>query len=615
LHKRDTIGEGERAGNPRSNTGKPYSHAVQFYEDEAALLEKLGEFAGSTLGAGGSCLVIGSAEHRRRLTDRLQAWNFDVAGVMAAGRLLSLDADEMLKRFMVATRPDPPLFAAAIEPLLARAKSALRRPDAPVAAFGEMVALLWQQARYPAALQLEKLWNELIHRHAFSLLCAYPISCFMGESQHELFAQVCREHTQVFPTERYTSLNNEGERMRMVSGLQQRAAQVHSMLEERERAIAQRQYAEEKLWRSEEFARKVVESGSDCVKVLDLAGRLEYISPACKTALGADDLCTVLGREWVGFWREEDRFRVRAALDVARAGGVGCFQADSVTGKETRRFWDVRITPARGRDGQIERLIAVSRDLTELRQAQQIALQAEKVAVAGRMAATIAHEINNPLEAVTNFLFLARTTPGMPEEAARHLEIADRELTRVAQIAQKTLGFYRDTSRNKWVSISELVDDVTLIYDRKLRRKQMHLKLDVDPGLKVFAKQGELKQVLSNLLANAIDASSPHSTILLRAQASLKWTNGHEPGTRITVADYGTGMTPDVQKRIFMPFFTTKSDIGTGLGLWVTKSLIEHQGGYLHFRSRQGLHSGTVMSFFVPAAPHVEPGESLPNAA
>ena len=615
MHTLNAIGEWNPAGISRSSGPESCSHAVQFYEDQASLLQKLGELAGSTLGTGGSCVVIASAEHRAALAERLREWDIDIARSAAAGRFLCLDAQEMLKRFMVSGRPDPLRFAAAIEPVLERARASLRSRDGSVAAFGEMVALLWQEGSYQAALQLEKLWNDLIRKHAFSLLCAYPISCFAGESQQEWFAKVCGEHSQVLAAESYTSLSDEGQRMRMVSALQQKASLVHSMLQEREQAIAQRRHAEEKLWRSEEFARKVVESGADCVKVLDLEGRLEYISPAGKEALEIDDLCTVLGRDWAGFWREEDRPRVQAALAAARAGGVGSFQADFVTVKGTRRYWDVRITPARGRDGEIERLIAVSRDLTELRQAQQIAIQAEKLAAAGRMAATIAHEINNPLEAVTNFIYLARTTPGIQETVARNLEIADRELTRVAHIAQKTLGFYRDTSKSKWISASELVDDVTQVYERKLRQKQMDLKVDVDPAVKVYAKQGELKQALSNLLANAIDASPREATILVRAQASFKWTNGHEPGIRITVADHGSGMSAEVQKRIFVPFFTTKSDVGTGIGLWVTKSLIEQQGGYLHFRSRQGSRSGTVMSFFVPVAPHGQNPESLPAAA
>jgi PAS domain S-box-containing protein len=607
VHTLNGVGdERDVAQNPQNSDSLSCTHSVQFYEDQVAFLDKLAEFAGTALGTGGSCLILATPEHRAGLAERLEHWAIDVRYASQCNRLISIDARELLARFMVEGWPSREEFCRALEPELVRAKSAVIHKSGAVFAFGDMVALLWEGAHYEAAIQLEQIWNEMSARHSFSLLCAYPISCFAHESQHELFARICREHTHVVPTESYASLLNESERLPMVSSLQQKAAIVRSFLEERERVIAQRRHVEDKLWRSEEFARKVVGSGMDSVQVLDVEGRLEYISPPGQAALEIRDLTGYLGRNWADLWKEEDRPRMNAALEDARAGGVGSFQGDCATVSGVRKYWDVRITPARGPDGQIERLIAVSRDITELRQAQQIAIQAEKLAAAGRMAATIAHEINNPLEAVTNFIYLARTTPDLPEEAGRHLEIADRELARVAQIAQKTLGFYRDTSRNKWVSVTELVDDVMLIYERKLRYKQIRSAVSVAPGLKVFAKVGELKQALSNLLANAIDASRQGGCIWVRAHAGCTWGDDSDPdsdsGIRITVADNGTGMSPEVQKRIFVPFFTTKGNIGTGIGLWVTKSLIEQQGGSMRFRSCQGARSGTIMSFFLPAS-------------
>jgi signal transduction histidine kinase len=142
------------------------------------------------------------------------------------------------------------------------------------------------------------------------------------------------------------------------------------------------------------------------------------------------------------------------------------------------------------------------------------------------------------------------------------------------------------------------------IYERKARSKQLQIEISVDTSMKVFAKQGELKQALSNLVANAIDASNTGGKLWLHAHASKNWTNGREDGLRITLADNGSGMSEDVQRKIFKPFFTTKQDVGTGIGLWVTKCLIEQSGGYLRFRSKQGQHPGTVMSFFVPRKPH-----------
>ena len=576
------------------------SHAVQFYEDDAVFVDGLSEFVGSALGRGDACVVIATQAHRDGLAERLKAWGMDLSVPVHEGRYLSLDAAGTLARLMVDGWPDEERFYGVIEPVLLQARMAMARKSAPVVAFGEMVALLWVEGNCEAAIRLEQLWNEVARRHSFSLLCAYSLASFGKKADDVLFTRVCQEHDHVLPTESYTALRNEGDRLRMVSALQQKAQTLHAAVADREREAVERKRVEEKLRRTEEFAQKVVESSVDCIKVLDLKGRLEYMSPPGQRALEIDDISTFLGRYWIDFWKEEDRPRAQAALAMAQAGGVGSFRGDCATVHGTQKSWDVKITPALDADGKIERLIAVSRDITQLKLAQMSLMQAEKLAATGRMAATIAHEINNPLEAVTNFIYLAKTSEGVPEDVCRTLDIADRELARVAQIAQQTLGFYRDNSQLKWVSLAELVQEVITIYERKLLNKRLTVEVEVDSRLKLLVKQGELKQALSNLLANAIDASSERGKLWLRARPTRNWTNGMEPGVRITLADNGSGMTAEVQQRIFVPFFTTKIDVGTGIGLWVTKNLIEQQGGYMRFRSKQGLNAGTVMSFFLP---------------
>jgi PAS domain S-box-containing protein len=576
------------------------SHSVQFYEDDALFVDGLSEFVGSALGRGNACIVIATEAHRQGLAERLKAWGMDLSVPTLSSRYLSFDAEGTLARFMVDGWPDEQRFYGVLEPVLLQARSAISPKGPPVVAFGEMVALLWAEGNYEAAIRLEQLWNELAGRQSFSLLCAYSLAGFGKKSDDDLFRRVCEEHDHVLPTESYTALRSEDDRLRMVSALQQKAQTLQAALAEREREALERKRVEEKLQRTEEFAQKVVESSVDCIKVLDLQGRLEYMSPPGQRALEIEDISTFLGRCWIDFWKQEDRMRAEAALARARSGEVGSFRGECATLRGTQKSWDVKITPAFGADGKIERLIAVSRDITELKQAQVLLVQAEKLAATGRMAATIAHEINNPLEAVTNFIYLAKTSEGVPEDVCRMLDIADRELARIAQIAQQTLGFYRDNSQLKWVSLAELVREVMTIYERKLLNKRLTVEVEVDATLKLLVKHGELKQALSNLLANAIDASSERGNLWLRARPTRNWTNGMEPGVRITLADNGSGMAPEVQQRIFVPFFTTKIDVGTGIGLWVTKNLIEQQGGYMRFRSKQGLKAGTVMSFFLP---------------
>jgi nitrogen-specific signal transduction histidine kinase len=227
-------------------------------------------------------------------------------------------------------------------------------------------------------------------------------------------------------------------------------------------------------------------------------------------------------------------------------------------------------------------------------------LQSERLASVGRLAATIAHEINNPLEAVINFIYLAKSNRDLPEKVRRQLTLADQELARVSHIAQQTLGFYRDNSRPAYVNIGDMIEDVLAIYERKFTYKSLTVERRIDKDLKLLTLQGEIKQVLSNLITNAIDASSDGGKLLVSAKRSYFNRSEKGQGVRITVADTGTGMSPGTRVKIFTPFFTTKQDVGTGLGLWVSKSIMEKHHGLLQFRSRQGKNSGTAMSILLP---------------
>ncbi len=238
-------------------------------------------------------------------------------------------------------------------------------------------------------------------------------------------------------------------------------------------------------------------------------------------------------------------------------------------------------------------------DIT-LRKTQETALrQSEKLAATGRLAATIAHEINNPLEAVTNLIYLVKTDPTVPPTAQQLLETADQELARVAQIAQQTLGFYRDTTRPVDVDLRDLLTSVVGLFHRKLTYKRIDYKLDFPERLHVFGLQGELRQVFSNLIVNAIDASL-HGRITIRGR--YRTINGVR-GVSVLICDEGTGIPTPIRERLFSPFFTTKLSVGTGLGLWVTRGILEKQGGNIRFRSRVDPPTGTIFRVFLRALP------------
>lgn len=236
--------------------------------------------------------------------------------------------------------------------------------------------------------------------------------------------------------------------------------------------------------------------------------------------------------------------------------------------------------------------------MRERRQAEEALIRSEKLASVGRLAATVAHEINNPLEAATNCLYLIHNNENVPPELKGYLDIAERELQRVAHIAKQTLGFYRENTRPTAVDVARLVDEVAGLYSPKLEAKELRLKIEHGghAGL-TTAVAGEIRQVISNLLTNAIDATMPNGTVKIRtSRVSLEGCNY----TRITVADSGTGVCPNNRNQLFKPFFTTKESVGTGLGLWVSKEIVTKHDGRIRMRSAEG--RGTVFSVFLPQA-------------
>jgi PAS domain-containing protein len=295
------------------------THSVQFYDEDAAFVESLSEFLGSALGSGGACVVIATRKHREAIAERLNNWGLNVVFATQNNRYIALDAAETLANFMVDGWPDESRFHAVIEPVLRSAKIGMRRRSDILVAFGEMVALLWEQGKCEAAVRLEQLWTEFVFRHSFSLRCAYPLGLFSEEAHTVLFGRICAEHSNVIPAESYTGLSSEEERARLVGSLQQKSQILQAVVEAREQEMTQRKLMEERLRRSEEFTRNVVESSVDGVDVLDLEGRLEYMSPPGQRALGIADIAPYLGRPWLELWQEGDRGRAIEAVAMARA--------------------------------------------------------------------------------------------------------------------------------------------------------------------------------------------------------------------------------------------------------------------------------------------------------
>jgi len=265
----------------------------------------------------------------------------------------------------------------------------------------------------------------------------------------------------------------------------------------------------------------------------------------------------------------------------------------------THRYWTVSYFPVYGQDGNIQAITAASMEITQQKKAEQALIQSEKLAVVGRLASSIAHEINNPLESVTNLIFLARHSDSQ-QEANRFLDTADVELRRVSAIVSQTLRFHKQASSPQEVRMPDVLDSVLSVFQGRIANARVTVERRFRAAAPIRIFDGEIRQVISNLISNAIDAMPRGGRLLVRLRQGTDWKTSQR-GVILTLADNGDGMTPQTLKRLFDPFFTTKGLTGTGLGLWVSKEIVDRHNGRLLVRSSQSpRHRGTVFTLFLP---------------
>jgi len=270
-----------------------------------------------------------------------------------------------------------------------------------------------------------------------------------------------------------------------------------------------------------------------------------------------------------------------------------------VTEPNEHRYWTVNYLPVYGPDGKVQAISAASLETTQQRKAELALIESEKLAVVGRLASSIAHEINNPLESVTNLLYLAQVSESL-EESRGYLNTAEIELRRAAAITSQTLRFHRQATSPQLMNPRDLTDTVLSIYQGRVNNTRVRIERRSRARRKVHCFDGEIRQVISNLIGNALDVMPSGGRLVVREREATNWRTG-EPGVSITIADNAAGMSPEVQSRIFNPFFTTKGVTGTGLGLWVSKEIVQRHRGVLNVRSSQSpAHHGTVFTLFLP---------------
>lgn len=260
------------------------------------------------------------------------------------------------------------------------------------------------------------------------------------------------------------------------------------------------------------------------------------------------------------------------------------------------------ISPVRDANGNVIAASTIARDITQTKQAEEALRNSERFVIAGRMAATIAHEINNPLETVTNIVYLLGKNQTLDETARGYLKVADEELRRIGQITRATLGLYRDRDTSPTaVNIVGLLETILMLYQRQLQAVGAKVETRFRSAGILQGVSGELRQVFSNLIANAIDALDETGTQLrIRVHDARDWSQNERQGIKVIVADDGAGMNSQTLSNLFHAFYTTKGSKGTGVGLWVSQGIVAKHGGWIHVRSRTGARHGTCFVVFLP---------------
>jgi PAS domain S-box-containing protein len=393
-------------------------------------------------------------------------------------------------------------------------------------------------------------------------------------------------------------LYNAGELQMFIAVLSLSGLCLAALIAERtsaEEALAR----EEKLLRSEQRYRKMIETTNDGVWVLDREFHTSFANQQMEAMLGYS-AGEMTERHLTDFYFPEDVPRKREDMEKRRRG-LGEVIYNRLRHKDGSEIWAlVSTTPMFADNGEFDGVLAMLSDVTLLRKTEEMLRRNEKLITAGRLAASISHEINNPLEAVINLLYLLKNQP-MSGDSREYVVLAEKQIHRVSAICRRTLGFFRDTNAWTEMSLTDLMDDTLAFYEHELVLHRIQIKREYSTRGLVRASRSELQQVFANLISNAIEAMGDSGTLTARISDTI---SAGAAGARVEVEDTGSGISPTDMNRIFEPFFTTKLNTGTGLGLWVAREIIEKHGGTITASSQQVAeeHGRTQFSIVLPSA-------------
>lgn len=368
--------------------------------------------------------------------------------------------------------------------------------------------------------------------------------------------------------------------------------------------ITERWQAAANLRESEERFRMVADNMSQLAWTCDELGNVTWYNQRWLdyTGMTFEDL---KGWGWDKVQHPDHVHRVVEGVNRSRDKGEVWEDIFPLRGKDgTYRWFLSRAVPIRDAGGNLVRWFGTNTDITERRLAEEALIKSEKLAASGRLAAALAHEINNPLQAVTNLLTLLGQSPRLDLNDQEYARMATEELGRVTHLAQQSLAFYRESASAIAVNVEDIVEDILQIFHKRIAIKKIVVrKVYQTDGAIIVSHPGEIRQVFSNLLTNAIEAVPEGGQFALRISKSIEWEK--QPvvhGLRITLADSGCGIAAHQAARIFEPFFTTKGENGVGLGLWIAKGIAHRLGGSIRMRSSvRPNRSGTCFSIFLPS--------------
>ncbi len=357
---------------------------------------------------------------------------------------------------------------------------------------------------------------------------------------------------------------------------------------------------------SRELFQITLRSLGEAAIATDASGLISLINPAAQQLTGwAEE--DAIGRPLGEVLRLLDE-RSRVELDDAVAGirasrqTIGMSDQVLLIGRGNEEYpIELSGAPILNDAGKLVGVVVVFRDITQRRMTEQTLRSSERLTLAGRLSATIAHEIRNPLDTVTNLVYLLQHEPNQTPAMAQYLGIANDELARITQITSQLLTFHRESRSPVAVDLVEVIESVLTLFAPQIRKNHTEVEQRFESGLSVRGYPGELRQVFSNLVGNAIDAMPKGGRLMLHVRRSSLLSDPGCKGVRVTIIDNGVGIPAGVRKNLFAPFYTTKGEKGTGLGLWVSRGIIEKHEGTIHLTSvlRPG-RSGTAFSVFLP---------------